>query len=266
MNNRIICLTILIGFVLLIVGLNDCVLAYSFPEAKITAQVVGESDEPISDQEIRVGFEGAGGKGRIFNGRTDAAGRYTATHGTAGTVSFTVARNSYYLTYSEYDFKQMEPHKWRPKTYKWLPWNPEVKLLVRKIGTPVPMFARNSKKSGLRIPVVGKEVSFDLMEYAWMPPYGKGKHADLIFRLDETYKGENDFTSTLIITFPNKFDGIQVVKENLRNGSIFKLPRFAPEDGYQPKLKRVMRKSPGKSLERDFDNSNSYIFRVPLLR
>lgn len=255
-------LTLMVGCLLIVTGFNSCAIAFGGPEAKITAQVVDENGAPISNQEIRVGFEGAQGKGKVFNGVTDVNGRYTASHETLRSMSFTVNREGYYRTYSEYEFVKMEPQRFLPKTYKWLPWNPEVKLVLRKIVNPVPMYARDTKKSGLRLPVAGKAVGFDLMEYDWMPPYGKGRHADFIFTLNETYKGEYNFDSALSITFLNKYDGIQIVKEDLRNGSMFKLPRFAPEDGYQSKLTKTFKQSPGKPFERDFDNGTSYIFRV----
>ncbi|MBI5075030.1 MAG: hypothetical protein HZB62_07680 [Nitrospirae bacterium] len=233
---------------------------YALPEAKITVQIVDEESVPMSSIDMGITFSRV--KNKNFDGKSDSSGKFTASADTDGRASYGASKPGYYDSHGSFDFVKVEGSKWIPMSYKWLPWNPEIKLVLRKIRNPVPMYARDTQMSGLRLPAAGKEAGFDLMEYSWMPPYGKGKHADFIFKLDETYTGEGDFISTLIISFPNKFDGIQMVNEDLRNGSIFKLPRFAPEDGYQSIFKRVMRKIPGKPLERDFDNGNSYIFRV----
>ena len=257
---KAILLTALLS-VFIYIGVKTSANAYSLPEAMISAQLVDEGGLPISGQKVIVGFEGSGRRGKISR-TTDLQGRVSATYGTTGRVAFQVLSEGYYGTYSFYQFARIEPRKFPFGTNKWLPWNPEVKLLLRKIENPVPMFARNTKKSGLQIPVIGKEVGFDLIAYDWMPPYGDGKHPDFIFTLDKRLVSQDDFDSTLTLTFPNKVDGIILIKEDRRNGSIFKLPRFAPESGYQSKLVRYFRRSPGKPIEDSTAEDNNYIFRI----
>jgi hypothetical protein len=170
-------------------------------------------------------------------------------------VSFGTEEEGCYKSSGVYEYKNHEGGHW-------LPWNPTVKLVLRKIEKPVPMYARNTQMSRLEIPVVDKEVGFDLIKYDWMPPYGEGKYADFVFKLERKYKNDWEFESTLTITFSNKRDGIQLVKQNRKYGSAFKLPRFASKTGYKSKLIRFIKRTPGKSLESDIQEDNNYSFRV----
>jgi len=124
------------------------------------------------------------------------------------------------------------------------------------------MYARNTKLSRVRLPAADKEIGFDLIAYDWVAPYGRGSVADFIFKLDKKGSGKSDLYSTLTITFSNRLDGIQIVRENRRNGSKFKLPRFAPDAGYQSSLVKVMTSKPHGALETNFDDENNYIFRI----
>ncbi len=231
-------------------------------EAKVTAKVVNEEGKPMEGIEVRLGFEGPGGHGKIVKILTDSNGYITASGQTVRAVSFTVTKTGYYQNYTEYNFTESESGLL--KGGRWLPWNPEVPLVLRKIENPVAMYARDTKKSGpLKIPVIGKEVGFDLMEYDWVAPYGKGKHSDFIFKVEKKLVSEDEFDGTLTLTFPNKFDGIQVVKEDLQYGSRLKLLRYAPENGYQKKLvKHNKRESRAKPIEDDFKDDNNYMFRI----
>jgi len=246
---------ILAFLVLCVLFANGNVHAFTFPDAKVTARVVDETGNALAGIEISIGFEGSHGNGNKINGVTDAGGSFTASHGTAGKVSFGVRKEGYYDTYSQYDFIKTDKGDWQP-------WNPEVRLVLRRILKPVPMYARSTKMSRLEIPVEGKEVGFDLMEYEWLPPYGTGKHADFIFKLDRKFANSDDFDSTLTITFLNKYDGIQLIKENHKYGSVFKMPRYAPVGEYQSNLIKTNKKIPGAPSVSNSAEDNSYIFRV----
>ena len=80
--------------------------------------------------------------------------------------------------------------------------------------------------------------------------------------MTSTYNSDVAYDSKLELTFPNKLDGIQLIKEDRTVGSDFKLPRLAPETGYQNKLIRSRSRIPGKSGENDQKEDNNYIFRI----
>jgi len=171
-------------------------------------------------------------------------------------VGFNVKKDGYYQSFGEYKFKSEVDGRWEP-------WDPAITVVLRKIENPVPMYLRDTHNTGgLVIPALGDEIGFDLIEYAWMPPYGIGKTADFIFKADRQYTNDRNFDCTLTITFPNKFDGIQSYTFDRGDGSMLKLSRTAPDEGYQPKLIRTVSRKPGGPLVESNKDDNNYYFRV----
>lgn len=143
------------------------------------------------------------------------------------------------------------------------PWNAEITVVLRKIENPVPMYARNTANSPIEIPVAGKDVGFDLILFDWLAPYGKGQVADFYCNLIiREGVGPLDFGYNLNITFPREFDGIQSFDEDLMNGSEFKLPRFAPENGYMKSVNVFIDSRPVGASTWSSKKNRSYIFRV----
>ncbi|MHB8881219.1 MAG: Ig-like domain-containing protein [Thermodesulfovibrionales bacterium] len=237
--------------------LSNSACGLDLPKARVTLKVVDEKGVPIKGAKANLTIEGSQKINKTISSLTDKDGISTVAEDSTGYVWYGVEIDGWYKSRGEYRFSRHEAGKWQP-------WNPEIKVVMRKIEKPVPMYARQtgSVKPDIEIPVINKEIGFDLMECDWISPYGKGKHADFTFKLEKTFKSRDDFDSTLVVTFPNKFDGIQVVKENLKGGSMFKLPRYAPEDGY---LKKITHRKIGKGMGAptdDYGADNNYIFRV----
>lgn len=245
-------------FALIILFNNSCSNAIESPEAKITLKVVNEDGMPIEGVNVGATFEVSRGatSGIKYNterGITDKDGIYTASGKTMFNVAYGAEKQGYYKNNGEYRLNLSENGRWQP-------WNPEFTLVLRKIGNPVPMYACQLRT--LTLPEMNKRIGFDLIEYDWVSPYGNGKHADLIFRIDGKYNNEYDYNNTLTLTFANKFDGIQLVTEDRRLGSQFKLPRNAPETGYKNKLIRSESRVPGQPYKSDSKEDNNYIFRI----
>jgi len=231
---------------------------YNAPNSKLTIFVVDETDKPIESAEIAMGFHPpkSGTKDFIIRGNTDGYGLFSASHKNMdSSISFSVKKLGYYDSHGGYGFSQKEDGKWTP-------WNPEVKVVLRKVVKPVPMYARELSK--MEIPVIGKDVGFDLAEYAWLPPYGVGKRADYIFNLKRKYVDEKNFDCKLTLRF-NKNDGIQevtdeysvVVVNQYSHHSTFKLTRYAPESGYKNELILPFRYTKDPS-----EIKSNYVFRV----
>jgi hypothetical protein len=233
----------------------------TYPVAKATVKVVDELGNPIEGAQASIGFHVSKGfmeqgiRDVSEKGITGADGVFSASHRSSLDIAFGADKQGYYKSYGQYHFNNSAIGRWQP-------WNPEFKLVLRKIENPVPMFARNTKMTLITLPVTNKSIGLDLIEFDWVPPYGKGKHADFIFKYTGTHLKEDDFNKKLEVTFPNKFDGIQLVKEDRRLGSILKLPRRAPETGYTGKLLRSRSMTPGKPRQEDSKEDNNYIFRV----
>lgn len=227
--------------------------------AKVTLVVVEESNQPIEGTNAGIVFETNRGLGRVgmnlhpINGLTDSEGKFSAQHkNDSNYVHFGVEKKGYYFSSGEYRFKDRQLGRWQP-------WNHELKIMMRKIGNPVPMYAQ---KIDGEIPVVGKKVGFDLEIGDWVSPYGKGVVSDLSFFLGKNLNDKKHLNSELSISFREKFDGIIHLSEELENGSEFKLPRFAPLEGYQGTFTLAVTKEHGKGFSETFKRDDNYIFRV----
>jgi hypothetical protein len=251
-------------FVMIIfVNLTTAVNCFSFVEsAKLTIRIIGENGESITNATVGIGFDDyrKQSKENSVIGQTDSNGYFSGIAPcTSGYVGFNVKNDGYYMSKGYFEFKKKGDLSWEP-------WNPTINVVLRKIENPVPMYARHTKYSTIEIPVQDENVGFDLIKFDWVIPYGSGTHADFIFHLKRRVVDRKDFDSTLTVTFSNKYDGIQPYREELGNGSLFKLPRYAPETGYEQQLELREWRSQGEAaVHRNFDfnaKDLNYIFRV----
>jgi len=239
------------------------VLGQNIP-TQVTFHVVDDSSNPISG----LGFvEGAfiitswNHPASVTNvsGITDSKGNVTLSLPSEnGQLGFGTkyGTEGYYGTHDDYHFENQIGGKWQP-------WNPTVKVVVKPILNPIAMFAQAAR---LTIPAKSDPVGFDLEVGDWVAPYGKGTASDLIFTLSEKLPFVNpsqpyDVTNTL--SFSNKGAGIQSVIGPPRNqGSTLRLPRFAPEDGYQPTLVQELALNGNNRLNGADSENQNYFFRV----
>lgn len=229
--------------------------------AKFTIKVIGDDGKPVENAIVMVGFE------RNYQPKdsigkkteTDSDGKATFTESTSGYITYGAIKDGYYNSHSTYVFTT-------PGIYGWEPWNQELTILLRKIENPVTMYARNTNESILEIPVIGKYVGFDLIASDWVIPYGKGTVQDFLFKLERRVIDRKNFDATLTVSFSNKFDGIQLYKEMRQYGSLFHLPRYAPESGYEKLLILREWRNPGDgTVKRNInflDDDVNYLFRV----
>jgi hypothetical protein len=225
--------------------------------AKVTVIVTDEAGRPVEGAKAGVTFE-VGNDVVPVSGKTDSEGRFTATHiNDTNHISFGGDKNGYYSSWGAYNFTEVGIGRWKP-------WDPEIKIILRKIGNKVPMYVRYSKmsKQKVEIPEIGKQIGFDLIKYDWVIPYGIGQNADLIFKLEKKYIDKNNFDAKLTITFSNKLDGIKLIKENRNYGSEYKLPRYATETGYMKELIISKSSSPDVWINKNYYDDDNYIFRI----
>lgn len=230
--------------------------------AKATIAVFDENNKPVEGAYTGITFETNTSQGPKFStgdGLTDSVGKFTASGNCNGHIAYGAKKEGYYDSYNIYDFKGKN-------SFGWEPWNPELKIVLRKIENPVQMYARDTKRSKIEIPIVNQDVGFDLVKFDWVVPYGIGSNADFIFNLQRLpVVSRKNYDATLTITFSNKWDGIQAVREDLQYGSKFKLPRFAPENGYESKLILHQWRVAGGPVNQNFDfkaDDLNYVFRV----
>jgi hypothetical protein len=112
------------------------------------------------------------------------------------------------------------------KDGKWQPWNPAVEFEVKPVVKPIPMYA---KRLETHIKRPNQKYGFDLMIGDWVAPDGKGRDADIFFEVVGYWNSFKDYDSTLIVSFANQHDGVQVFQAAPSGrGSVFRSPRYAP--------------------------------------
>jgi len=152
---------------------------------------------------------------------------------------------------------------------RWQPWNPTVEVEMKRIVNPIPLYAKIIKlQKSKRIPEFGKPIGFDLMKADWVKPYGNGEESDFIFTINVKLGGMTRekfgyriHDSSFHVGFSNDGDGIQSVYAEPNKGSVLRLPRLAPEQGYETCLTRKSYSHKDGFFNEKRDDQN-YFFRV----
>lgn len=231
--------------------------ATEYPTGSITIRVRDDDTSVVNGADVRIGFQVAasgyfGNEEVEVRGMTNASGEFTGAAKGDSDVGFTVQKSGYYKTVGKYSFKE-------PLGGKWQPWNPTVEIVLRKIQAPIAMYARLVHTE---IPISGEPVGFDLQISDWVAPYGKGAVADLVFLLSREWHSAKDFDVHLTMRFSNLGDGVQLAEEALKYGSDLKLPRMAPDRGYEPELVTSISRKPAQPIRDEARDVRSYIYRV----
>jgi hypothetical protein len=228
-----------------------------YPKAKLTAHVIDEDGKPVSGANVLFGFtQQFQGDDAYVQGLTDSNGNFTGEGYTYGMLGTKVIKEGYYFgTVSNPQFIKSIDGKWQP-------YDATYTTVLRKIGDPIPMYARDAN---LNIPAVGQPCGYDLEVGDWVGPYGKGRVADLIMTLQRQYQNVTNYDVSVDIAFSNPGDGIQETQLPKEfSNSEFIWPRLAPITGYESSLSlHVIRTPPGFSGDiGDKYQNKKYFFRV----
>lgn len=238
--------------------------AHAFlPEAAFSVRVLDEGGVPLSNMVVQAGFyssswygSGAEPPPTLVRRRTDTNGVCSFRGRCHGKVSFGVSSPDYYEQGETIRFTEA-------KGLHYEPWDQIHEIRIRKILNPIPMYAKFLRDTF--VPAYNVPLGFDLMKGDWLPPHGRGETADFIFQLDCKFGGKRSidngqiYESTFTLTFSNEGDGIQEADDTLWPGSVFRLPRYAPEDGYASNwFEKEFRNDQSSSHSQDKD----YFFRI----
>lgn len=232
--------------------LTACSIGPLLPKAMITFKVIDELGNPISGIEVGAGFGRNTGSGSTTVGEsavTDLNGKCAFKGNSLDFVTYVINKHGFYGVSGEYKFKSKSGDQWQP-------WNPEIKVVLRKIENPVPMYAR---RFGNVLPVINKDVGCDLLANDWVKPYGTGTHSDIIFHLKKQYVSDKNYSADLFITFPH---GAIKYDLDMYHGSEFKLPRYAPSEGFEKRFERHVIRLPERALKDDRKDNTGYVFRI----
>lgn len=120
---------------------------------------------------------------------------------------------------------------------RWLPYERDVEIVLRKIMNPIPMYAWGLHLE--KYPVSTNQwVGFDMLLADWMPPHGLGKSEDARFQISQDLDGDGlkKPQRVLYIEFPGAKNGVQALDDcAVSYDSHFEFPYSAPKDGYSQK-------------------------------
>lgn len=158
---------------------------------------------------------------------------------------------------------------------RWQPWNPTVDIQVKAVLNPIPMYAKRVEFSDAdRIPVQDKPVGYDFVCGDWVVPHGKGETPDVFFALHQEpeevavrYWGDQPrpyrrYGVSLVMSFPKDGDGLQSIYAVPHRGSMLRIPREAPESGYDTNLIKYVHNKGDASPHADKREDQNYFFRI----
>lgn len=248
---------LIIGLAMLaLTGLASCQIPVE--DATVTIKVVGDDQTPIEGARVGAGFELPYWVNQPYRatpreGITLSDGIVTFKEKTSGRVTFGITKDGYYQTIGK-------AINFAAQVQKKAPFKAEVTAILKRKINPIAMYARKVQKE---IPQATGLVGFDLEAGDWVAPYGKGGTNDILFTLERQFTDKRNYEASVAITFPNKGDGVQAISpKDVNSGSELKLPRTAPEGGYEPKHSTSIGATAGGPGHEDAQTNRSYFFRV----
>ena len=149
---------------------------------KMTFVVVDNDNNAVSNAWIQGGMycDTGASMGTEFAGYTDGSGRFTISGKTTGRVVYSITKENFYQTSSEYDFARKEPD-YTPTVNKgkWQPYGLEYTVMIKRIYAAT---AKPFSFGYITVPAFGQWMGFDLEIFDLCPPYGKGIHKDVLLR------------------------------------------------------------------------------------
>lgn len=149
---------------------------------KMTFVVVDNDNNAVSNAWIQGGMycDTGASMGTEFAGYTDGCGRFTISGKTTGRVVYSITKENFYQTSSEYDFARKEPG-YTPTVNKgkWQPYGLEYTVMIKRIYAAT---AKPFSFGYITVPAFGQWMGFDLEIFDLCPPYGKGIHKDVLLR------------------------------------------------------------------------------------
>jgi hypothetical protein len=236
----------------------------TLPSAKVTIKVVEAGNSPIQDATVRATFQnatldpknwGTGRDNRIQTASTDQQGVASLEGYSDGELGGGVRKDGYYRGWwNPYKFPGKDDGRWQP-------WNPTIQVTLRRIMSPIPMYARRVNTG---LPNQNQDIGFDLFVGDFVTPYGKGRTSDMIFRADINERGRRDFDYKLTVAFPNKQDGIvQFDPAASHQNSILRSGYNVPDVNLLSSWTVTRTQQPGSPEQSNYDpTKHCYYFRV----
>lgn len=163
---------------------------------------------------------------------TDREGKGTATGTSMVRMAVVSQKEGYYESR-----ETLYNLRFNREKRQWLPYERDVRLVLRKIVNPIPMYAWGMHL--LDYPAgTNVWVGYDMLLAEWMPPHGKGATEDVRFHVLRAADAYDRTQPAVVLTvrFMGEKNGVCGIDDKAVNyQSLMKLPYCAPREGYSEK-------------------------------
>ena len=175
-------------------------------DARIVFKVLDDGGNPVKGASVDVFFDmAARSKARRVVVRTDTNGICVAEAKTKGVLKIKVSCDGYYSSYDEICFIAMG-HEHEVRRGRWQPWGMDKEMVLRPVKNPL---AVKVPVERWRIASVTNQwIGFDLENYDFVKPHGKGVVADMEVKVDwDGLRFPNSAGMDVFMRFTEKYAG-----------------------------------------------------------
>jgi hypothetical protein len=135
---------------------------------------------------------------------------------------------------------------------KWEPWEKELKVILRPVKKPVPMYVKTIQG---QLPMPGQWSGYDLKEGDWVTPHGQGKVSDIEIKAKGEGVRYENFRGEITLRFPGTGNGILVhTPSSHESQSTYTWPYEAPVSGYIREMTWKKSRTPNPSGNNKVDH------------
>ena len=185
-------------------------------KAKIIFKVVDDDGMPITNTVVQGTWQNDyPRKTWMETFITDSNGVFVAKARVGGQFGCIVEKSGYYSSTGGVNFHWRKGVLPLVKDGKWQPYGEHKTIVLKRIKNPANM--NLLQHAWFAAPVTNSWVGFDFEKFAWTPPYGDGRHDDILIRFN--YQARNKYYtdwSTMDISFTNNpYAGFYELKKDV---------------------------------------------------
>ena len=183
-------------------------------EAKYIYRVVDDEGLPVVGANAHVWFSSYGRKwdNADWTIKTDANGFFTAAHRLNERFSVNVYKEGYYDSSDDIFYLGMMTLPVRDG--KWQPYGEERTIVLKKIRKPAALLFKDGR-ARFKVPLYDTWIGFDFEDYDFLPPHGKGRTSDVLFRFHLSRPTHDEYHMSMEVSFTNNpFAGAYVLKKD----------------------------------------------------
>jgi hypothetical protein len=185
---------------------------------------------------------------------------FTITGKTWGEVVYIVEKDGYYKTHATYWFSLGKGDD--VKHGKWIPWNRTIRVKLKEIRKPIPMYVKNIE---ILLPKTNETFGVDFWVGDLVAPHGKGKMVDFLFTYTILMPSTDSQECVELMTFEgaDRNDGVILLKSDSQNRhpplSRFPSVYEAPREGYEQRFEMFTRWAQEKIVESKRITDDEYL-------